>query len=103
MVSAVVLRCKGKRVAGVAGGLVEVDDAVEDAAGVNPGVDGLANLLALVGEVTRALVWGDSGAKDLDSVLMGAGCKLAQALLKVFRSEVVIGPVWLVEHSDIVD
>src|ERR1700733_8468238 len=65
VVSAIVLRCEGERVSGIAGGLVEVDDSIEDAAGANPCVDGLANLLACLSGIRCALIGGDGGSQNL--------------------------------------
>ena len=103
VVSAVVWRCHREGMIGVAGGFVEVDGSVEDAAGENPGVDGLANLLSLVGGITGSLVRGEGGSEDLDTLLVGAGHELAEALFKILGGEVVVGSVWVVESADIVD
>ena len=84
---------------GIARRLVEIDNSVKDAAGANPRVDGLANLLALVRRITGSLIRRDRSAKDLDTVLMSAGRKLAQALLFVL---IGVGALRLI-HKDIGD
>ena len=43
MVSAVVLRCEGEGMVGVAGGLVKIDGSIEDAAGKDPLIDRFAD------------------------------------------------------------
>jgi hypothetical protein len=103
VISAVVLRCEGEGMAGVAGGLVEVDSSVKDAAGEYPSVDGFANLLARIGDIPGSLVRGEGGSEDLDTVLMGADHKLAEALFKPLGGKAVFGLVWGVEGADVIN
>src|SRR5581483_2546279 len=63
---------------GIAGDFVEVDDAIEDAAGADPLVVCFANLLAGIGGIPGADIRSQRGAEDLDAVLVSAGDQLRE-------------------------
>ena len=103
MVAAVVLWRESEGMVTIDRGFVEIDGSVEDATCTNPRVDGLANLLALFCGITSTLVWGDGGGEDLDTVLVRASRKLAQALFHILCCEVVVRQIWFVESADVID
>ena len=50
--------------------LIEIENAVERAAGANPVIHGFAHLLALIGVIIRSAIRSQGCADDLDAVLM---------------------------------
>ncbi len=103
VVAAVVGGEEGVGVGGVGGGVVEVDDAVEDFAGADEGVDGLAGGFAGGGHVAGAGVGGEGGADDLDAVGVGAFDELGEAGDEVVGGDDVVGLSGVEGVADVVD
>ena len=74
----------------VLGGLVEVDDAVEDFAGTEKGVDYLADLFPFGVVVGRASVWVKGRGDYFDSASVGAGGDLLISPDKLFGADFLI-------------
>ena len=87
----------------IAHNLVEVDDAIEDAAGADPLIDGLAHLFAGGRRVAGSNVGGERGAKNLDVVGMGAGDELGEGEDRILGGDDVAGLARLGGVADVVD
>ena len=87
----------------VAGGFVEVDDAVEFGGGADPLVEGLADGFTGGGGVAGADVGGEGGAEDLDAVGVGAAGELGEAGDEIVGGDDVVGLGGVVGVADVVD
>jgi hypothetical protein len=103
VVAAVGLGGEDEGIGGVAGGFIEVDGAVEDVAGEDPGVDGFPNLLALIGEVACTFVGSEGCAVDLNAAFVGSTDELGESVLKLLGGELILRLVGIVESADVVD
>ena len=78
MVAGIGSGIEDRGIGGIARDLIEVDDAVEDAAGADPLIDGFAHLFAGWRGVVGADIRSEGSAEDFDAVGMGARDKLGE-------------------------
>nr|WP_197426798.1 hypothetical protein [Caulobacter sp. CCH9-E1] len=92
-----------RRLAGILHRRVEIDDAVELAAGPDPGIDRLARRLAGGVEVHRALERRQRAGQDLHAARVGPRDQLAIAGDQIVGGDGLAGVARLGGATDIVD